>query len=315
MNKTNRNLLFLLILAGACSVQDAVTESEEVAVDRKEILGDVKYLASDGLEGRAPGTDGSRLAQDYIEERFESLGLKRFGNSFRQVFDLNGSESGDAVNLVGYIEGTVNTDQYVAVTAHYDHLGRTNGQVFNGADDNASGTGGLLAAAKWFRESPPENSILFIAFDAEEAGLLGSFHFVNNPPVPLDQIILNVNMDMISTNFDRELYAAGTYHYDYLKPLVKQSAADSPIDILFGHDSPDLPPGEDWTMLSDHAPFHRRGIPFIYFGVENHAHYHKTSDTFETINPDFYIDAVTVIIRFVRDIDASLDDVRKESGR
>jgi Zn-dependent M28 family amino/carboxypeptidase len=200
-----------------------------------------------------------------------------------------------------------NPDRFIVITAHYDHLGIQNGEIYNGADDNASGTGGLMAAARWFSEYPPDNSLIFIAFDAEEHGLGGAHHFVEHPVVPLDQIVLNVNMDMISNNFDNELYAVGTYHYPFLKPMIEEFTADAPVNVLFGYDSDEW--DQDWTMSSDHGPFHQKGIPFIYFGVEDHPHYHQPTDTFENINPKFYVDAVETIISVLVNLDQRLDEI------
>lgn len=302
-------LLILAFTASACA--------QEVHVDRDQLLRDVKILASDALEGRKTTTVGNRMAQIFIEDRFENLGLQQFGGSYRQKFDHTNNrtqeEFTDAVNLIGYIEGSKNPNQYLVITAHYDHLGIQNGEIYNGADDNASGTGGLMAAASWFTENRPENSIIFIAFDAEEQGLGGAYHFVENPAVPLEQIVMNVNMDMISANFKNELYAVGTYHYEYLKPMVEESTVNAPVNVLFGYDYPEA--DQDWTLASDHGPFHLQGIPFIYFGVEDHENYHQPGDTFENINPDFYVDAVTTIISFIRDIDQRLGEVREASGR
>jgi len=301
--------LMLIITVSACA--------QEVHVDRDQLLRDVQILASDALEGRETGSVGNRMAQVFIEDRFEKLGLSKFGDSYYQVFDhknnRTGEEFSDAVNLIGFIEGNENPDQYLVITAHYDHLGVRNGEIYNGADDNASGTGGLMAAASWFSENPPGNSLIFIAFDAEEQGLGGAYHFVENPVVPLEQIVMNVNMDMISANFDNELYAVGTYHYEYLKPMVEESTENAPVSVLFGFDYPEA--DQDWTLASDHGPFHLQGIPFIYFGVEDHENYHQPSDTFENINRDFYVDAVSTIITFIRDIDRRLDEVRESSGR
>jgi Zn-dependent M28 family amino/carboxypeptidase len=302
-------LTFFVLSSAACA--------QDVSIDRDEILRDVRILASDALEGRKTGTVGNRMAQVFIEDRFSELGLKKFAQCYRHYFDhtnpRTGEEFTDAVNLIGYIEGESNPDQYLVVTAHYDHLGVQNGQIYNGADDNASGTGGMMAAARWFTRHPPENSIIFIAFDAEEQGLGGARHFVENPVVPLEQIVMNVNMDMISTNFENELYAVGTYHYEFLKPKVEESTAGAPVKVLFGYDSDEW--DQDWTLASDHGAFHEKGIPFIYFGVEDHPHYHQPTDTFGNINPDFYVDAAATIIGFIRDIDRQLDQVRRASGR
>ncbi|TVR14033.1 MAG: M28 family peptidase [Balneolaceae bacterium] len=308
-------LILILILAG-CNQNRAQDTSFET-VDSARLLADIEFLASDELEGRFPGTEGNRIAREFIAERFHTLGLSMFGDTFEQPFSFTNRRTGvefeDAINLIGYIEGSMHPERFIVVTAHYDHLGIQDGEIFNGADDNASGTGGLMAAARYFSHNQPQSSILFVAFDAEEQGLQGAHYFVENPPVDLDSIVLNVNMDMISTNFDDELYAVGTYHYPFLKPLVEEATSEASIDVLFGYDNADAP--QDWTMSSDHGPFHLKGIPFIYFGVEDHPHYHQPSDTFENINPDFYVAAVETIIGVIRHFDQNIEHIIELSER
>ncbi len=304
-------LLPLLLFSFSCTPDTATYD----VVDRNQLLDDLQYLSSDELEGRKTGTEGSRMAQEYIIERFNTLGLGMFGESYKHLFDHTNQRTGeefiDAVNLIAYIEGSDQPERYIVVTAHYDHLGVQDGEIYNGADDNASGTGGVMAAARYFTDNQPQNSIIFIAFDAEEQGLGGAWHFVENPVVPLDQIVLNVNMDMISNNFENELYAVGTYHYPFLKPLIEEYTAGAPVDVLFGFDSDEW--DQDWTMASDHGPFHQKGIPFVYFGVEDHPHYHAPTDTFENTNPEFYIDAVITIIGVIEGLDLRLNEVEEAS--
>lgn len=312
MNLSFRFLTSILLMISFLSCSNLQEEAETVpVVNSDQLLADIAYLASDELEGRKTGTEGNRMAQDYIENRFHSLGLEMFGDSYRHRFDHSSPRSEedftDAVNLIGYINGSEFPDRYIVVTAHYDHLGIRDGEIYNGADDNASGTGGLLAAARYFSQSEPENSIIFIALDAEEQGLGGARHFVENPVVPLEQIVINVNMDMISNNFENELYAVGTHHYPFLKPLIEESVSESQISVLFGYDSDEWE--QDWTMASDHGPFHQKGIPFIYFGVEDHPHYHSPSDTFENINSEFYPVATETIIGVISELDEQLDKV------
>jgi Zn-dependent M28 family amino/carboxypeptidase len=309
--------LLLIIFVYACDHGAGHINEVIKAVDSEQLLDDIEFLSSDELEGRFPESDGSILAQEYIINRFHALNLSGFQENFRHPFSTTNSRTGQtfesAVNLIGYTEGSSHPDRFIAVIAHYDHLGIRNGEIYNGADDNASGTAALLAVSRYFSENRPENSILFIALDAEEQGLQGAYEFVNNPPVPLEQIILNINMDMISVNYNNELYAVGTYHYPFLKPLIETAATGAPVNVLFGYDSADWP--QDWTMSSDHGPFHEKGIPFVYFGVEDHEHYHQPTDTFENINPVFYVDAVETITGVIRYLDHHLDVISDASER
>lgn len=285
-------------------------------IDRSELLADLAALAADSLEGRLVGSRGNGVARGMIVERFTRLGLSSFGDDFTTSFPVQrNGVSLIGVNAVGYIEGSSDPNRYIVISAHYDHLGIRAGKVYNGADDNGSGTAALLAMAAYFAEHRPRNSMIFLAADAEEGGVTGARAFVSTPPpsVSLEHIAANVNMDMISRS-DDELYVAGTYHYPFLKPYVDRIGETAGITLVFGHDSPDLG-DNDWTHASDHAPFHEAGIPFLYFGVEDHADYHQPTDEFDRINQDFYVKAVTAILRVVLELDRDLDPVAIERKR
>ena len=317
-----RSAAFLAVLTisisfVACSPDADQTLDVPERVDEEQLISDLKFLSSDELEGRLTGTNGNRIAREFIEQRFDSLNLSTFGDSYQHLFNhvnpRTNDEFIDAVNLIGYAEGTENPNRYIVVTAHYDHLGMSEQEIYNGADDNASGTAALLSAARYFSQNQPENSIVFLALDAEEQGLGGARWFVENPVMPLDRIVMNVNMDMISANFENEIYAAGTSHYPFLEPVIEGVAVNSEVNVQFGYDSEDWP--QDWTMSSDHGPFHEKGIPFIYFGVVDHPNYHQPTDTFENTNPDFFVDASEMIVRVIEALDLNLDTVAEESGR
>jgi Zn-dependent M28 family amino/carboxypeptidase len=304
----------LAMVLAACAAPAPTSElaaQSAASIDTARMIDDVRTLAHDTMEGRRTGTTGAERAQAFLRGRYAELGVQPVGDAagFEHTFDFtprNGTETLRGVNFAGMVTGTVHPDRYIVVTAHYDHLGVRDGQIYNGADDNAAGTAAMLAMARYFASSPPEHSMIFVAFDAEEMGLQGARAFVSAPPVPRDRIVLNVNMDMISRNESNELYAVGTYHYPWLKPALETLVADAPVRLLFGHDSPGLPPGDDWTNSSDHGPFHQAGIPFLYFGVEDHPDYHKPTDTFENIDPAFYQRAVETIRRVLRTLDADM---------
>lgn len=281
----------------------------EAMLDTAQMLDDLARLAHDSMVGRAVGTPGNAAARRMIAERFETLGLSPLGDSFVRPFSYaaNG-ETREGTNVVGYVPGSERPDEFLIVSAHFDHLGARNGQIYNGADDNASGTAALLALAKWFAENPGLHSIAFAAMDAEEQGLQGARAFVTNPPIPLGQIALNVNLDMISHS-DSVLYAAGTHHYPYLRSYLDRVASRSEIALRFGHDSPDLGEHDDWTNASDHGPFHSIGVSFIYFGVEDHPDYHQPTDDVERINREFYIQAAVTILDAVREFDRHLEEL------
>ena len=300
-----------ILFAGALLLFATPAHSQQ-KFDAIDLLSHVRELSSDAYAGREAGSPGNEKARAYVEAAFESAGLAHFGDNFMEPFEFTSpreNQTYSGTNLIGYVRGTESPDRYMVVSAHFDHLGERNGEIYNGADDNASGTAGLLTAAAYFSANPPKHSIIFAAFDAEEKGLQGARAFVANPPVEQSKIVLNINMDMISNNDQDELYAAGTHHYPFLKPYLEKVAASADIKLLFGHDVPGTG-SDDWTGASDHGPFHAEWqLPFVYFGVEDHADYHKSTDDYETIEPAFFIQAVDTILDAIIELDANLDRI------
>ena len=189
----------------------------------------------------------------------------------------------------------------LVVSAHYDHLGIRDGQTYHGADDNASGVAMLLAVAERCVAAPFDHTLVLAALDAEEQGLQGGKAFVASPPIARERIALNVNFDMVSRSDKREIYVAGPGRWPALLPLLKAPAARAPITVKFGHDTGGGQ--DDWTMQSDHGAFHAAGIPFVYLGVEDHADYHKPTDTADKIDPRF----LGGVAAFVLDAIGALD--------
>ena len=194
------------------------------------------------------------------------------------------------------------------ITAHFDHLGVRDGQIFNGADDNASGVAALLAVAARLSANQPEHSIVFAALDAEESGLNGAQAFLKDPPVARDAIVMNVNLDMVARDAKDVLFASGTSHYPFLKAYLKD-VARPPVVLRLGHDMPNVKGEADWTRDSDHYPFHQAGIPFVYFGVEDYAEHHRATDDAGTVTKEFFVGAANTILAAIRAFDANLEAI------
>jgi len=296
-------LLFPLAILLSCS---AVKKTDAQSGD-SQLLKDIETLSSDAYLGRKTGTKGAEMSRAYLSGRFKEIGIKSFSTlpGFEQAFSFKRAIVTEVkgTNMIGYIQGK--SDNVIVISAHYDHLGVVKGEVFNGADDNASGVGGLLNLAAYFAKNKPNNTIIFAAFDAEEMGLQGAKAFVANPPVAIEKIKLNINMDMIAHNDKGELYAVGTFKYPELKKYFTLKSPD--VKILFGHDDPKLGRSEDWTDQSDQGAFNAKKIPFLYFGVEDHKDYHKATDEFQNINKTFYTNAVAAILEVANNIDKERD--------
>ncbi len=301
----SRRRLVLPVIFVALLLSDARAQTPEHLA--RLSLEHIRILAADSLQGRETGTQGNRMAMEYIEKQFHAAGLSPTGSGFRHPFVFTaGGEKMHATNLIGMIKGKRPNAGVIVISAHFDHIGVRNGAIHNGADDNASGVAGLLAAAHWFRKHPPNNTLIFAAFDAEEKDLRGALAFLKNPPVPRSRIKLNINLDMISRSSKGELYASGTAHYPWLKPVIAAVPRPDSLHVLFGHDTPEHGAHNDWTLASDHGVFHQAGIPFIYFGVEDHEDYHKPGDDFSKIDRRFFIDATAFIIRAIQALDQHL---------
>ncbi|MFA6275369.1 MAG: M28 family peptidase [Pedobacter sp.] len=297
-------LLISLAFLLSCST---VKNNQDNSKTGEQLLKDVQTLSLDSYEGRKTGTKGAEMARTYLIGRLKEIGLKPYPgqSSYEQSFEIkgrNGAASIQGKNLISYIPGK--SDNIIVISAHYDHIGVIKNEVYNGADDNASGTAGLLQFAKYFSKNKPNNTLIFALFDGEEMGLQGAKAFVANPPVALDKIKLNINMDMISHNDKQELYVAGTFKYPELKSYLVTTNPN--LKLLMGHDDPKLG-HDDWTNQSDQGAFNAKNIPFLYFGVEDHKDYHKATDEYQNINKTFFIDAANAIQEVIVNIDKQRD--------
>jgi Zn-dependent M28 family amino/carboxypeptidase len=287
----------LLLLAFLAVAPFAAARAQTAArVDAARLIADVEALSSPAMQGRRTGTAGGRRARTFILERFRDLGLTPLGATYEQRFTFDVRR---AANVVAMVRGTASADAFLLLTAHYDHLGIRNGVVHPGADDNASGVAALLQAAAYVARHPLRHSVVFIAFDAEEQGLRGAKHFVATPLVDLKRIRLMLNLDMVSRNGASTIFASGTSYHPELKALVNRAAEGRKLNVLFGHDRPPKEAGgaADWTQQSDQGPFHTAGVRTLYYGVEDHADYHKPTDTADRIPRAFFTEVVELVIQ------------------
>jgi pimeloyl-ACP methyl ester carboxylesterase len=305
----------LLAAVTSLAIGRAQTARSEL-VDATQLLTDLRVLSADDMQGRRAGTPGGLKARAYMVERFKAAGITPFGESYEHSFPLRQRGTAEArtgANVIGRVDGTAPTGKYIVVTAHYDHIGVSqSGDVFNGADDNASGAAALPALAAYFKKVRPKNTLIFAALDAEESGLEGARAFVQKPPVDVGAIVLNVNFDMIGRDPDNTLYVVGTRQQPFLKPYIERIAAKAPVKLLMGHEDPTQK--EDWTRDSDHYAFCQAKIPCLYFGVEDFGQHHKATDEYATMTHDFYVRAVETGLLAIREFDAGLDSIAAARG-
>ena len=304
-------LIFIVAVGCASSAPARPAESTGSAslptLDSARLIADVFRLADDSMAGRATMTPQNAKARAWLVGEFGRIGLDRVNGTYEHPFAAPRRGSTDSVrgaNVLGLVRGRRGPDHVIVVSAHYDHVGTRDGQIYNGADDNASGTAAVLAMAAYFRTHPPDHTILFALWDGEEIGLLGSRAFVRAPAVPLDRVVANVNLDMVSRNERGELYAAGATPWPRMRPILASLVPDAAVILRMGHDSGGG--HEDWTDQSDQGAFNAARIPFVYFGVEDHPDYHKPTDDPERIMPGFYYRAARTITAFVVRLDAAV---------
>ncbi|HKO41774.1 MAG TPA: M20/M25/M40 family metallo-hydrolase [Pyrinomonadaceae bacterium] len=245
-----------------------------------------------------------------------------------------------AHNVVGIIEGSdaVLKNEAIVIGAHYDHLGRggegslapKEGDVHHGADDNASGTAGLLELARIFSAQKPRRTIVFAAFSGEEEGLLGSNFYVNNPSIPLANTIAMINMDMIGRMKDNKLVIGGVGTAPEWRPIIETanllqsvtvSATGTPASTrnyplvvasngraIVTSDSTKqfvITMNEDGFGPSDHSSFYAKQIPVLFFWTGTHDDYHKPSDTADKINYADHARIVAVVAKIIREVDSA----------
>ena len=249
----------------------------------------VELIAHDSMQGRATPSAGLEMTSGYIVQQFLAFGLRPGGEQdYVQRFPVGAPPEIDAPNVIGWVEGSdpVLRNQYVVFSAHMDHVGigaPVNGDsVFNGADDNASGTAAVLELAEAFAllDPKPRRSLMFVAFSGEEHGLIGSLWYTDHPTLPLASTVANINLDMIGRNWTDAIAAISPS--SYLVQMAEGVQEDHPELGLRVIEDPW--PEQDLIMRSDQYSFVRYGIPGALFTSGLHADYHQRSDEADRID-------------------------------
>jgi Zn-dependent M28 family amino/carboxypeptidase len=274
-----RNLIFIVIASSffGCGTQ---SQSAVSKITADGILTDVQWLASDELQGRYYRSKEAKIAAKYIANKWNEAGLIPLDGTSSMYLPVDDRRA--APNVAAMWRGS--GDGYVLLTAHYDHLKpRIHGEdkIYNGADDNASGTAALIAIAQAVasREVPLNASIVFVAFTGEEAGFIGSEYFAANPPFPLRNIIGLINLDMISRGESNTIFLEGAPDAPRISLAINKANKEIGLTIVRNA-------YPDWLERSDQAPFLDRGVPSVFFSVEDHEDYHRVTDHADKILPD-----------------------------
>ncbi len=279
-------LLLLLSISPSLRAAENNTACQAAleSIVAQEMFQTVDDLASPKFEGREAGSTGGHAAGDYLIEQLRKLPLKPAGvkQGYFQPFGHNYR------NILALLPGSdpAVKDQTIVVGAHYDHLGhgspwRLNppGTIYPGADDNASGTSGVLALARAFSRLPiaPRRSVLFVCFDGEEKGLLGSKYWASDPTLPLDRVKFMLNLDMIGALRAERVIVFGSRTATGLRRMASMSNPSGGLTLDFS-----------WLMKAnaDHYSFYERGIPTLFLHTDLHERYHQPTDVAAKINSD-----------------------------
>ena len=305
-------LLLALLLVGNITFAQSPIERALNTINRSSAEATINFLASDELQGREAGFHGSRVTSEYIVSLLQWMGVSPLADSYFQPFDAYRKERQkkgrlevhpDSIaklkqevhqklsmrNVLGMIPGK-NTKEYVIVGAHFDHLGidpaLDGDQIYNGADDNASGVSAVLQIARAFLASgqQPERNVIFAFWDGEEKGLLGSKYFVQTCSF-LSQIKGYLNFDMIGRNNKPQQPKQVVYFYtaahpafgDWLKGDIRKYSLQL---------EPDYRAWENPIGGSDNGSFAKVGIPIIWYHTDGHPDYHQPSDHADRLNWD-----------------------------
>jgi len=275
--------------------RDAVSglknNTNNIVIDSNMVRKHLYTLAADNMEGRQSGTPGIEKAAVYIENEFKKIGLSTFGDleSYRQTFTFKNRKSKEDIissNIIGVLEGKSKKDEYVIISAHYDHLGmKKSGEgdlIYNGANDDASGVTGVLALAAYFKKVGHERTIVFAAFTAEEMGLIGSTYF--GKEIDAAKFVAGINLEMIgkTPSFGpNTAWLTGFERSDFGK-IIQKNLEGSGYQLF-----PDPYKNFNLFFRSDNASLARLGVPSHTFSttpIDIDPDYHQVSDEAETLN-------------------------------
>ena len=304
------SLFYVLIILLSCGT----TKSNPKKVVNPTVYGntinaselkDMLYIyASDEFEGRETGQPGQKKAVEYLKDYYISLGIPSplGDNDYFQEISSSYLKKGvqDSENVVAYIKGTEKPDEILVISAHLDHLGIKDGQVYNGADDDGSGTIAILEIAEAFKKAAsegngPKRSILFLHVTGEEKGLLGSKYYTDNDPIfPLENTIANLNIDMIGRidpkheNNRDYLYLIGSNRLSTELHDISEEINKKYTNINFDYTYNDENDPNRFYSRSDHYNFAKNNVPVIFYFSGTHADYHRATDTPDKIEYDLF---------------------------
>ena len=274
-------------------------------IDARDLKKHLEIFAGDKFEGRETGKKGQKKAAKYLAAEYKKLGVPPTGDSsYFQLFEVSlkdkdsikGNEKKiKSENVIAYIEGSDLKSEVVVISAHYDHLGKRLKVVYNGADDDGSGSVALLEIAEAFITAKkegrgPRRSIVFIGFSGEEKGLLGSKYYAKHPVFPLSSTTCNLNIDMIGRvdkshrDDSNYVYIIGADKISTQLHNINEECNVSYLRMNLDYRFNDLEDKNKFYYRSDHYNFAKNGVPVIFYFNGVHEDYHRESDEEKKIN-------------------------------
>ncbi|MCY1661739.1 M28 family metallopeptidase [Chryseobacterium sp. SL1] len=293
--------------AGATQTSSAAKGDKAFLAAYKEIKAeDLKknlyVIASDEMEGRDTGSPGQKRAGEYMVNYYKGLGIsypKALGSYYQKVPSdfmkkRGGGNLPDSENILAFIEGSEKPEEIVVISGHYDHVGTRNGVVYNGADDDGSGTVAVMEIAKAFQAAKkagngPKRSILFLHVTGEEHGLFGSEFYTDNPVFPLANTVVDLNIDMIGRDDPENrgkqyVYVIGSEMLSSQLKVINEAANKKTNNLELNYKYDDPNDTERLYYRSDHYNFAKNNVPVAFFFDGIHEDYHKPTDDVEKID-------------------------------
>lgn len=271
-------------------------------IKAEDLKKNLYVIASDDMEGRDTGSPGQKRAGEYMVNYYKGLGIsypKALGSYYQKVPSdfmkkRGGGNLPDSENILAFIEGSEKPEEIVVISGHYDHVGTRNGVVYNGADDDGSGTVAVMEIAKAFQAAKkagngPKRSILFLHVTGEEHGLFGSEFYTDNPVFPLANTVVDLNIDMIGRDDPENrgkqyVYVIGSEMLSSQLKVINEAANKKTNNLELNYKYDDPNDTERLYYRSDHYNFAKNNVPVAFFFDGIHEDYHKPTDDVEKID-------------------------------
>lgn len=285
------------------AISSPISVSDYANTITQEDLKTLVYaLASDTYQGRKTGEKGQKLAAQYLAEFYKKraiIGALEQGEYLQMIPKsyFRGRSKDAASNVIAFIKGTSKPDEYIVLSAHYDHVGVRGGKIYNGADDDASGTSAVLEIAEAFKMAAdagngPKRSLVFLHVSGEEIGLFGSKYYVEHPIFSLENTVANLNIDMIGRvdaahkNKPNFVYLIGADKLSKELHNLSEATNKKYVNLDLDYTYNDESDPNRFYYRSDHYNFAKNGVPIIFYFNGVHKDYHKPSDTPDKIRYD-----------------------------